>query len=47
MTRRANKKVIQKRIQPTVEPRRPAGIQAMDWRLYQRIQQAIRGMDCR
>ena len=45
MTRRS-KKVQDKRVLPTDEPRKPAGIQSMDLKLYEAIQQAVRGMTC-
>ena len=45
---RRTKKVAQKREHPVLEQPRPAGIQAMDPKLYEHIQQAIRGLEeCR
>lgn len=46
MSRRPKKLAHDKRDQPALEARRPAGIQAMDLKLYESIQQAIRGLEC-
>jgi len=45
MTRRTKKTVAEKREHPLLETRRPAGIQSMDPKLYESIQQAIRGLE--
>jgi len=47
MARRTIKKATEKRVQPPVEQRRPAGIQAMDRKLYVQLQQALRFLECR
>jgi hypothetical protein len=44
MTRRIKKTATDKREHP-LETRRPAGIQSMDPKLYESIQQAIRGLE--
>ena len=46
MTRRPKKVAAEKRDQPMLETPRPAGIQAMDQKLYLAIQLAIRGLEC-
>ena len=45
MTRRT-KKIPDKREHPLLDPRRPAGIQSIDPKLYEHIQQAIRELGC-
>ena len=46
MSRRLAKKAAEKREQSHLEPRRPAGIQAMDSDLYEHIRRAIRCLEC-
>ena len=46
MSRRPKKLARDKRDHEALEARRPAGIQAMDLKLYESIQQAIRGLEC-
>ena len=43
MSRRP-KKIQDKQPQPSDEPRRPAGIQSMDAKLYELVQRAVREM---